>query len=71
MITCCTKQCQEAKFVGSECRVHRRLHIWLDPIEVYRRTTPTHACTRFLLLSDLQFYLILIEFILFSNILPV
>ncbi len=45
MITCYIKQYQEARFVGSECRVHRRLHIWLDPIEVYRRTTPTHACS--------------------------
>ena len=45
MITCCTEQYREARFVGSECRAHRRLHICLDPIEVYRRTTPTHACT--------------------------
>ncbi len=65
MITCCIKQYQEARFVGLECRVHRHLHIWLDPIEVYRRTTPTHACTPFsffyLTLGYSLFYIYLID----------
>jgi hypothetical protein len=62
MITCYTKQYQEARFVDSECRVHRHLHILLDPIEVYRRTTPTHACRLLYFFSvTLEFYLILME----------